>query len=148
MYWWGKVYGRLRGYIKAVSQQNLSLGFPTGPYTNGAVQPQKVARGLKFRIYCTIYVAKTKALISRALTVQLICTFVFANAKCRFSHDAALSPDRDDYEGKTVVSSPSAQGELIVYRSSRRLSVCLAVCLWTFSNLNISATSGPIITKF
>ena len=43
---------------------------------------------------------------------------------------------------------PKAQGELIVYRSSRRLSVCLAVCLWKFSNSNISATSGPIVTKF
>ena len=26
--------------------------------------------------------------------------------------------------------------------------MCLAVCLWTFSNSKISATSGPIITKF
>ena len=43
---------------------------------------------------------------------------------------------------------PKAQGELIVYRSSRRVSVCLAVCMWTFSNSNISATSGPIVTKF
>ena len=42
---------------------------------------------------------------------------------------------------------PKAQGELIVYRSSRRLSVCLAVSLWTFSNSNISATSKPIVTK-
>ena len=25
---------------------------------------------------------------------------------------------------------------------------CVSVCLWTFSNSNISATSGPIITKF
>ena len=50
----------------------------------------------------------------------------------------------------SIISSPEpkAQGELIVYQSSRRLSVCLAVCLWTFSNLNISATSGPIVTKF
>ena len=40
------------------------------------------------------------------------------------------------------------KGELIVYQSSRRLSMCLAVCLWTFSNSNISATSGPIVTKF
>ena len=39
---------------------------------------------------------------------------------------------------------PKAQGELIVHQSSRRL----AVCLWTFSNSNISATSGPIVTKF
>ena len=26
--------------------------------------------------------------------------------------------------------------------------MCLVMCLWTFSNSNISATSGPIITKF
>ena len=32
---------------------------------------------------------KTKALNSCAVTMQLICTFVFAYAKCRFSHDAA-----------------------------------------------------------
>ena len=34
-------------------------------------------------------VAKTKALISCAVTVQLVCAFVFALAKIRFSHDAA-----------------------------------------------------------
>ena len=34
--------------------------------------------------------AKTKALISFAVTAKLICVFVFANAKCWFSHDAAL----------------------------------------------------------
>ena len=33
--------------------------------------------------------AKTKALISCAVTVQLICTFVFAYAKSWSSHDAA-----------------------------------------------------------
>ena len=38
---------------------------------------------------CIIYVAKTKALISFAVTVKLICVFVFAYAKCRFSHNAA-----------------------------------------------------------
>ena len=37
----------------------------------------------------TIYVAKTKALISFAVTAKLICVFVFAYAKCWFSHDAA-----------------------------------------------------------
>ena len=52
--------------------------------TNRAVQPQKMARGLKFRtkiveelnnlFRCT----KTKVLISRAVTAQLICTFVKA----------------------------------------------------------------------
>ena len=52
-----------------------------------------MARGLKFCIYevdgCTIYVAKTKALISFVITVKLICVFAFAYAKIRFSHDAA-----------------------------------------------------------
>ena len=38
---------------------------------------------------CTICVAKTNALISFAVTVKLICVFVFAYAKSQFSHDAA-----------------------------------------------------------
>ena len=38
---------------------------------------------------CTIRIGKTKALISFAVTAKLICVFVFAYAKSRFSHDAA-----------------------------------------------------------
>ena len=34
-------------------------------------------------------IAKTKALISFAVTAKLICVFVFSYAKSRFSHDAA-----------------------------------------------------------
>ena len=42
---------------------------------------------------CTIRVAKTKALISFAVTAKPICVFVFAYAKRWFSHDAAhISP--------------------------------------------------------
>ena len=37
----------------------------------------------------TICVAKTKALISFAVTAKLICDIVFAYAKCFFSHDVA-----------------------------------------------------------
>ena len=37
----------------------------------------------------TMYVAKTKALISCVATTQLIYAFVFTYAKNRFSHDAA-----------------------------------------------------------
>ena len=36
-----------------------------------------------------MYVAKTKTLISFVVTAKLICVFVFAYAKSRFSHDAA-----------------------------------------------------------
>ena len=67
--------------------------FPTWFDTNQAVQLQKMVRGLKFGFRkkrdCTVHVAKTKALISFAVTAKLICVFVFAYAKIRFSHDAA-----------------------------------------------------------
>ena len=36
---------------------------------------------------CIFYVAKTKALISFAVTAKLICVFVFAYAKRRLSHN-------------------------------------------------------------
>ena len=40
-----------------------------------------------------MYLAKTKVLISCTVTVQLICVFVFAYAKRRFSHGAARKRD-------------------------------------------------------
>ena len=40
------------------------------------------------------------------------------------------------------------KGELIVYRSIRRPWVRASVRASTFSNSKISATSGPIVTKF
>ena len=36
-----------------------------------------------------MYVGKTKAMISFAVTPKLICGFVFAYAKSRFSHEVA-----------------------------------------------------------
>ena len=52
-------------------------------------KPSCMVSGLKFRFeeveglyyYIYIYVVKRKALVSFAVTVQLICTFVFAYAK-------------------------------------------------------------------
>ena len=38
---------------------------------------------------CTIYIAKVNVLINSAVTAHLICAFVFAYAKFRFSHDVA-----------------------------------------------------------
>ena len=47
-------------------------------------------RGIVLSMYpCTIHVAKTKALISFAVTAKLICVFVFAYAKSWFSHEGA-----------------------------------------------------------
>ena len=55
--------------------------------------PQKMARGLKFLIQEEegLYYLRSenKALISLAVNVQLMCVFVFAYAKSRFSHDRA-----------------------------------------------------------
>ena len=48
----------------------------------------KISLALYIRLEFS-YVAKTKALISFAVTAKLICVFVFAYAKSRFSHDAA-----------------------------------------------------------
>ena len=60
------------------------------------------------------------------------------------------------FRGLYIFSSPEpkAHGELIVYQSSRRLCVCVCVCVCvyvcvsTLSNMNISETSGSIVTKF
>ena len=72
-----------------------TMWFPTRSNTNCPVPSQKQAGSLKFGFkktgYCTICVAKTKTLISFAVTVKLICVFVFEYADCCFSHEAALT---------------------------------------------------------
>ena len=64
--------------------------------TNPAVQPQKtvsLTQRCNFRFRksrdCTICVMKTKALVSFPVTAQMMCTFVFAYAKSRLSHDVS-----------------------------------------------------------
>ena len=73
--------------------RKATFWFLTWSDTNQAAQPHKMARSLKFCIgsrwiVLYIYVAKTKGLISFAVTAKLICLFVFAYAKCWFSHEA------------------------------------------------------------
>ena len=69
------------------------LGFQSGPTQTGLYSHRTwlAACNFVFRKYrdCTICVAKTKALISFAVTAKLICVFVFAFAKIRFSHNEA-----------------------------------------------------------
>ena len=55
---------------------------------------------------------KTKALISCAVTVQLICVFVFAYAKSRFSHNKAHMITLLAHLSRRLI------GELIVYQWS------------------------------
>ena len=68
------------------------MWFPTRSDTNQAAQSQKQARSLKCRNEEEkefIRIAKTKALISFAVTAKLICAFVCAYADCWFSHEVA-----------------------------------------------------------
>ena len=69
------------------------FGFPTRSNTHAAVKPHKMARGSKFRIWVEdgLYYpySENKSADQLPVTAQLICVFVFAYAKSRFSHDAA-----------------------------------------------------------
>ena len=68
-------------------------GFPTRSDTNRAVQPQNMSRGLKFRnkeedgLYYPC--SENKGADQLRGYAKLICAFVFAYAKIRFSHNAA-----------------------------------------------------------
>ena len=69
------------------------MWFPNRSDTKSGVRLQKQARSLKFwrLVEEELYyrVAKTKALISFAITAKLICVFVFAYADYWFSHEVA-----------------------------------------------------------
>ena len=71
----------------------MSSGFQTGLTQTRLYSYRRWLRleiaDLRRRGGYTFCMAKTKALISCAITAQLICTFVFAYAKSRFSHEAA-----------------------------------------------------------
>ena len=66
------------------------FGIPTGSDTNGAVQPQRRVRGLKFRTYGVerLYCVCSKNKGADQLLGNC-CTFVYAYTKSKFSHDAA-----------------------------------------------------------
>ena len=68
-------------------------GFRPGPTQTRLYSHRRWLEALNFGFRkkrdCTIRVAKTKTLISFAVTTKLICVFVFPYAKIRFSHNAA-----------------------------------------------------------
>ena len=81
-----------------VHDKTNNLGSDQVRHKSGCTITKKV-RSLKFRFKkkrnYTIHVAKTKALISFAVTEKLIWAFVFAYADCWFSHAAAqMSSDQ------------------------------------------------------
>ena len=79
--------------IRAAKQENRSSGFRQVLTQTSLYSHRERSEAWKFvfrkKRDCTIQVAKTKALISFAVTAKLICAFVFAQAKIWFSHGAA-----------------------------------------------------------
>ena len=86
--------------------RNWSSGFPTRSDTNRALLPQKMARDLKFRILVVeeMYYLCSENKGACYRTAQLVCAFVFAFAKSRFSHDAAHM-FQADVKRRTIIPS-------------------------------------------
>ena len=79
--------------MEPVHEKTTNLGFRPGPTQPGLYSRRRWLEagnfGFRKKRNCSIRVAKTKALISCAVTAQLICTFVFAYADRWFSHVTA-----------------------------------------------------------
>ena len=78
----------------ATSQENLSSVFLTRSDINRAVQPQKMARGMKFQIWkvegiVLFVLCENKGADQLCGYCTLICAFVFAYAKNRIFHCVA-----------------------------------------------------------
>ena len=87
---------RLKPWIaeyEPVHEKTNNLGFRIGLIQTELYKHRRWLNawnfGFKKKRDCTICVAKTKALISFAVTAKLICAFVFAYANCWFSHAQA-----------------------------------------------------------
>ena len=91
-----------------------------------------MTRGLKYQILgsrgIVLYVVRTKAVICCAVTAQLICAFVYAYAKTRFSHEEALCLKLSPSQNKVFTYT---DGTLMPYHQILMLShnVFLFKCL-------------------
>ena len=79
--------------FESVRQETKNLDFRPGLTQTSLYSHRRwlEAGNFVFRKWrnCSILVAKTKALISFAVTAKLICAFVFTYVDCLFSHAAA-----------------------------------------------------------
>ena len=72
-------------------QEKLSTGIPTRSNTNQPVQPQKVAKSLKFHTKLRCCPVPCMELQQRHAV--MICTFIFAYAEIWFYHDGVHISD-------------------------------------------------------
>ena len=79
--------------FEPVHEKNNNLRFRPGPTQTRLNKHRRWLKagnfGFRKKRNRTIRVAKTKALISFAVTAKLICAFVFVYANCCFSHAKA-----------------------------------------------------------
>ena len=76
--------------LMSLRMRKLTMWFPNRSEKNRAVQSQKKAKSLKFRIYEEeVYYIYIRLAKPTALTAKLIWVFVFAYADCWFSHGEA-----------------------------------------------------------
>ena len=81
--------------------------------------------------------AKTKALISFAVTAKLICVFVFAYAKIRFSHDEAHTSS--GFPNKSDTNHSARQYRLV---TGMKLNTCVIPFLQRATNVLISLSGN------
>ena len=87
------------------------------------------------KMACSIYVAKTKALIRCAITAKLICVFVFAYVDCWLSYVTALLCCFCKYHcaQKMNYDSKSVENLIDCDRSMLLLYFCFSLKLGLFS---------------
>ena len=134
--------------------ENQQCGFLARPTQTGLYNYRRRLEAWNFgfekKRNCTIRVAKTKVLISFAVTAisfavtaKLICAFVFALAKIRFSHNAAhifqrrLSCSRDlrVCTGVTLIYSSMLS---VVHKKTRYaiMAIFFFFCLFSLTSLS------------
>ena len=95
--------------------------------------------------------AKTKALISFAVTAKLICVFVFAFAKSRFSHDAGhfilvVTRQYNNQTDSFVTSHPTAAGNFYQQLVVRHNDTEIVVTLILASDLDTSVEQAQTLS--
>ena len=124
-----------KSYLSHDVRKPVFGGFRPGPTQTGLYSHRRWLEAWNFELRkqrdCTIQVAKTKALISFAVTSKLICVFVFAYAKIRFSHVAAHFMAQNIYLFLVAIKS-STEFMIILFINESDLVIVIAwICLKT-----------------
>ena len=114
----------LKILYEPLHENSNNLGFRPGPTQTSLCSYKRWVEAINFGFRnnsnCTICLAKTKALISCAVTAQLICAFVFAYANCWFYGAAA-------HIGIMNMSSQNARIEIYLLQKLYKIKFRLEV---------------------